>query len=91
MYSHVRKYSKPPKTYYLRFSVFLAWLYAIFDVKIAENCERFFKEISVINREYIVCLIFPILESFSKWRFQPGMKITIFETMEKGTANSNKV
>ena len=52
-------------------------------------CERFLKDICVINREYINCLIPPILEIFSKWRFQPGMKITTFETMEKGTANSS--
>ena len=38
-HSHVRKYLKSPRTYYLRFSTFLAWFYAIFDVKIAKNRE----------------------------------------------------
>ena len=43
----------------------------------------FFKDICVINRKYMICLVSPILEIFSKWCFRAGMKITTLETKER--------
>ena len=56
---HVRKYLKPPKTYHLRFSTFLASFYVIFVFKIALKGEFWLSGSLWSTRVHCMCLIWP--------------------------------